>query len=78
MKLSEKQSSYIVHLFENTSMFEDIPKHNEKYPDTFVDSRRLIFEDMIQHLTSPQASSLIDTLLKEDEEQVKLLLKLYL
>ena len=76
--ITEKQLSFITHLFEDTSMYEDFPKNNAKYPDKVVDARRLIFEDMIQHLTSPQANSLIDTLLKEDEEQVKLLLKLYL
>lgn len=69
--ITEKQLNFITHLFEDTSMYEDFPKNNAKYPDTFVDARRLILGDMLKGTTKPQAIGIIDDLLNKNESSLK-------
>lgn len=74
MEISTKQLNYLVFLFKKSDIYGLLPMSNDKFYQDGVDSRCLIFEDMIKDISSSQANALIGDFLNNDYDNIKKIL----
>jgi len=67
-KATQKQLGYLEHLLKDTDIWKTIPRNNALYPNTKVDYRGCIFEDLFKNISKSTISSLIQGVLDESEK----------